>query len=109
MNLKEYSVKGLSNPYFVMDYSEFKTIGFDPEELLQLKVMDRKELIGLLLYCGIHVFNGVPLIVMTDNEMRTAYLGWRAVKIQEKKEEVEPKLRRWFGWMDKLYRLILSN
>ena len=108
MNLKEYADKGFTHYRIVMDYKEFKTIGFDPDELLQLKNMSTKELIGLMLYCGIHVFNGVPLLVMSDDEMRTAYLGWRTLKIQERKNELRPKFWRIFKWMNKAYRVMES-
>ena len=106
MNLNECSIQGL---YFVekeKDYSEFKTIGFDPEEILQLVEMNNKGLIGLMIYCGIRVYKGVPLCVMTDDEMRMAYLAWRYMLIQEKKAETEPKIRRMLVWADRLNRMI---
>lgn len=88
------------------DRDDFKTIGFDPEELLQLKDMNTKELTGLMCFCGIRVFNGVPLIVLTEDEMREAYLVWRADKINSKKEEVSVKLERGIRWLRYLSKAV---
>lgn len=82
------------------DWEEFETVGFDPEELLQLKEMNRKELIGLMVFCGIRVFNEVPLIVLEEDEMRMAYLVWRADKMTRKKSKVAKRMERGIQWLN---------
>ena len=88
------------------DHKPFKTVGFDPDELLQLKVMTTKELQGLMIFCGVEVLNGVPFVVMDDEEMRTAYLAWRYSKIQERKNELRPFAERGIKWLKRLNQMM---
>lgn len=104
--LKYFAHMALEDKRCKKDYNQFKTLGFDPDELLQLKEMNKKELIGLMMFCGIRVYNGVPLIVMRDDEMRMAYLAWRAMMIEEKKAEVRPKVERGIRCFDFLQKTV---
>lgn len=98
IDLKRYAAIGWSKHTQPMNIEAFKTLNFDPQEVMQLKEMDRKELMGLMLFCGVHVFNEVPLVVMEEDEMRMAYLGWRLLRIREKENEVKPKMERGIKW-----------
>jgi len=100
--LKDLAQKALQDKYCLKNHKQFETIGFDPEELIQLKEMDHRELTGLMIYCGIHVYNGVPLLVLKDDEMRMAYLVWRASCIDVKKVEVTKKWGRGMKWFSYL-------
>ena len=106
MELKECSRKAFKQVITDKDHKPFKTLGFDPDELLQLKDMDTKELQGLMIFCGIRVLNDVPIIVMDDEEMRTAYLAWRYVKIQDRKLEIGPYAERGVKWLKRLSKFM---
>jgi hypothetical protein len=84
------------------DRKPFLTIGFDPEELIQLKNLDHNELLGLMMFCGIRVYDGMPLCVLEDDEMRMAYVIWRAEMIKQKTKEILPEVRRGIKWIDYL-------
>lgn len=99
LDLKQLGNEALNNQHCIKNHNQFRTAGFDPEELLQLKDMNNKELTGLMIYCGIHVYNGVPLIVMKDDEMRMAYLIWRGQRVDEKKNELQTVLERRLKWL----------
>ena len=102
MDLKEASRLALTHANFEKDYKRFKTIDFDPKELIQLKEMNGRQLQGLMIYCGIRVYDGVPLCVMEEDEMRMAYLVWRAELINEKKKFVRNLGKRGMKWMEQL-------
>lgn len=76
------------------DRKDFETMTFEPDELLQIKKMSRKELLKLMWFCGIRAFNDVPIIVLEDNDMRMAYTIWRAERIKKKRDEIRPKVER---------------
>lgn len=104
-DLKQLSEIGRKQAVKAKDREVFATIEFDPNELKQLKNMDEKELQGLLMFCGIRSFNGIPSYVLEENEMRMAFVLWRAEKIKEKKEAILPKLERGIKWTSKLMSL----
>lgn len=56
---------------------ELKKLEWDPNELLELKVMSRRDLLGLMMFCDIRVYEDTPVISCTEDEMRMAYLSWR--------------------------------
>lgn len=82
-----------------VDRKEFETLEFDPDELVQLKEMSRGNLKELMIFCGIRVFNGVPFVVMEPDEMRMAYLVWRAERINKRKERIMPFVERGIKWI----------
>jgi hypothetical protein len=88
------------------DRDVFKTIEFDPNELLELRDMEYKELLLLMLFCGVRVFNEIPLIAMTEDEMRMAYILWRAHKIGEKKEDMKVRVERGIRWIEKIQKTV---
>lgn len=88
------------------DHKFFKTIGFDPEELLEVKEMDEKELTYLMLFCNIRTFNDMPVEAMSEDEMRMAYVVWRAEKIKERSEQVSNYIRRGKKWTDYLTKAL---
>lgn len=102
LNLKRYTKEAAQRIITDKDREVFKTVGFDPEELWQLKDMSERELQLLLLFCGIRVYNGVPFIVLEEDEMRMAYVVWRAERIKEKKREVSIKMERGMKWTEHL-------
>lgn len=102
MDLKFYAGKAKEKVITDKDREVFKTIGFDPEELQQLKKMDERELKLLMTFCGIRVFNEMPLVALEEDEMRMAYVLWRADKIKEKNREVAKKMERGIIWTERL-------
>jgi hypothetical protein len=87
------------------DRKEFETLEFDPDELLQLKMMDRKELLMLMWFCGIRAYNRVPIIVLEDNDMRLAYVIWRSERMKKKKEAIRPNVERGIRWVTTIQSL----
>lgn len=86
------------------DRKSFETMDFDPEELLQIKMMNRKDLLKLMWFCGIRAFNDVPIIVLEENDMRMAYVVWRAERIKKKREAIRPNVERGIKWITKIQR-----
>ncbi|PGQ88211.1 hypothetical protein [Priestia megaterium] len=110
--LKDLAQQALLDRYCLKNYKQFETIGFDPEELIQLKEMNHRELTGLMIYCGIHVYNGVPLVVLKEDEMRMAYLVWRASRVEVKGAEVTQKVERgikWFNYFHQAVEILTSR
>lgn len=56
-------------------------------EMLKLKHLGRQDLMFLMMFTDIRVFNDLPVIAMEDDEMRMAYLVWRYIGIEEEKEK----------------------
>lgn len=107
--LKHYANCALEDARCQKDYTRFQTLDFDPDELLQLKEMNKKELTGLMIYCGIHVLNGVPLLVMEENEMRMGYLAFRKIQLQDKLDKEELKRERGAKWISLMQELLSKN
>lgn len=105
LNLKSYARQANRKVTTNKDQEVFKTIGFDPEELEQLKEMDETELKLLMIFCGIRVYNEMPLCALEEDEMRMAYVIWRADKIKEKRQEVSKKMERGIKWTERLLDL----
>lgn len=76
------------------DYEPFNDVAFDLSELIQLKEMNTAELRGLMMFCDIRVYNDLPVIACTDDEMRLAYLSWRAFKSADNRILLQRKLSR---------------
>ena len=89
------------------DREIFDTISFDPLELIQLKEMNKEELKGLMAFCGIRMFRDTPVIACTEEEMRLAYLGWRAYRSLETRKVVLNKTREWLSRFDKTHTSFL--
>jgi hypothetical protein len=102
LNLKRYAKMATEQVVTDKNREVFKTAGFDPEELVQVKEMNTKELQSLMLFCGIRAFNGVPLLVMEDDEMRMAYVVWRSQKVAERKKEIATKMEGVMKWSNRL-------
>lgn len=73
---------------------EFQKRRFDPFELLKLKRLNREELLSLMVFCEIRVMNETPVVAMTDDELRMAYLLWRANGQTERVERQREAKRR---------------
>lgn len=76
------------------DREGLKTISFDPNELWMLKTMNTHELRGLMVFCDIRVYEETPIIACTDDEMRMAYLSWRAANSLIKRIPFAVKLKK---------------
>lgn len=100
MELKKYAKLPYEGRVTEEHRKDFNVIGFDPEELIQLKEMNGKKLTCLLLFCGIRVYNGVPLIVLEEDEMRMAFVIWRAERIMETRGKMIPKVERSLTWIN---------
>lgn len=98
LNLKMYAKLVEARTITDKDREIFKTVGFDPEELWQVKEMNEDELKLLMLFCGIRVYEDTPVIVMNEDEMRMAYVLWRADMVKEKKREVSKQMERGMKW-----------
>jgi hypothetical protein len=94
LKLKQYVNRWKRGLLSASSREDFKTLGFDPDEIQQLAEMEDDELTALLLFCGIRVYKEMPLSVLYPDEKRMAYLVWRFQKIIEKKKEVLPKIER---------------
>lgn len=111
LNLKEFASIPTYRLVTEDDRNKFKTLWFDPEELFQLKEMNHQQLRCLMLFCGIRVFNGVPIDVLEGDEMRMAFVIWRAQKIEEKKAELLPKAEegmKWINWISKAVQTLTN-
>lgn len=73
------------------DREELCRLSWNPQELIQLKLMSRHQLLGLMMFCGIHVVNDIPVLACEDDELRTAYLIWRGALSKEKRWRVLEK------------------
>lgn len=102
LDLKAYAKQASERIITDQEREVFKTVGFDPEELWQLKEMNEKELRLLMVFCGIRVFNEVPLLVLEEDEMRMAYIIWRSDRVKEKKREIARKVERGIKWTEHL-------
>lgn len=98
--LKTYATIPKTRKFLPSERHVFKTIEFEPDELLQVNEMTKDELIGLCLFCGIRVYNGMPLSVLEEDEMKMAYVVWRAHMISEAKQELMPKIERGIKWLN---------
>jgi hypothetical protein len=76
------------------DHKIFRQMAWNPQELIQLKLMKHRELMGLMMFCGIRVYNEMPVIACEDNELRMAYLVWRGAMSTIKRNEIVRLLER---------------
>ena len=104
--LKEVARLALDSNELIQDYRVFEKEDFDPNELQQLKEMNERELPGLMIYCGIRVYEGVPLCVMEEDEMRMAYVIWRADIVKKKKERLKKLGKRGLEWNEYLQKIM---
>jgi hypothetical protein len=65
------------------DQASFHRMTWDPFELIELKQMNREDLLGLMVFCDIRLFNEMPVIACEDDELRMAYLAWRSILSRE--------------------------
>lgn len=73
---------------------EFQKKPFDPMELLKLKRLNREELLCLMVFCEIRTLNGLPVAAMSDDEIRMAFVLWRAEGQEERKSRQREAKRR---------------
>ena len=106
MDLFQYVQKGQKADFSEKDYEAFKTEKMSVEELRDLKMMGEMELRKLMMFCGIMVHDEMPVIAMTEDEMRTAYLAWRYIKVKEYYAELKPKAERGLKWVDRIRKVI---
>jgi hypothetical protein len=105
MDLKYYTHLTEVRRVTEKDRKEFETLEFDPDELLQVKMMERKELMQLMWFCGIRAFNEMPLVILEDNDMRMAYVVWRAERIKKKKESIRQNVERGIKWINLIQKM----
>lgn len=70
------------------DREVFRSLSWNPQELIDLKLMERHQLLGLMMFCDIRTFNEMPIIACEDDELRTAYLIWRGALSKERRAEI---------------------
>lgn len=85
------------------DRKFLKTVSFDKNELISLKCMKTKDLKGLMMFCDIRTYEGMPVISCTDDEMRLAYLAWRSIHSSAKRAVVHKKLNQAKNNLFKIY------
>jgi hypothetical protein len=66
---------------------------FRKTELIEVQAMTRNELMLLMAFCDIRIFNDQPVISLTDNELRMAYIVWRGTFVKEKRQHHEKAIR----------------
>lgn len=57
---------------------------FNPMELVELKALSRRDLLALMVFCDIRLFDDTPVAAMTDDELRKAYVVWRGLGQRER-------------------------
>ncbi len=68
------------------DHKQFDSVFFDLNELSQLQTMNKEELLGLMAFCQIRIFNHLPILACSEDEMRLAYCVWRGDKSKKEKK-----------------------
>lgn len=86
------------------DYKDFEDVALNPSELLDLKEMNQSELRGLMMFCGVRVFNDTPIVACTKEEMRMAYITWRSNKVAESRVHCFDETASWAKKILKLHR-----
>jgi hypothetical protein len=87
------------------DRTGFHRMTWDPYELIELKQMDREDLIGLMVFCDIRAFNEVPVIACQDDELRLAYLAWRSMLSKECRMMVSGRA----GQIEEFFKSVLEG
>ena len=109
MNLGYYAALPQIRRIEAKDVAELQTLEWDPDELLQLRVMNREELMGLMAFCGIRTYNDMPVIACEDDELRMAYFLWRGYYSLQKRQAIWPIAQRWKNKLSRLYDLTMQD
>lgn len=100
LNLKRIADIPAKRPFSLQERKDMQKTDFQPDELKQLKEMEEKELKLLLIFCGIRAYEGIPLEVMEEDEMRMAYVIWRAESFNEKRHKRSKWIERGLAWYE---------
>jgi hypothetical protein len=84
------------------DRTSFHRMTWDPFELIELRQMRYTDLMGLMVFCDIRVFNDMPIIACTEDEMRLAYIAWRSVLSKACRVAITRKAERATGLFQKI-------
>jgi hypothetical protein len=96
-------------PITEKDREPLRKLSFEPYELIELKNMNTKDLRGLMCFCGIRVYEDMPVIACEDDELRMAYLVWRSYYSREKRVELNKKLAKVQKYGFKIFDEIKEN
>lgn len=83
MKLIYYATLPLVRRVTEKDRQVFHRLSWNAFELIELKLMNQEELRGLMMFCDIRAFNGIPVLACTDDELRLAYVAWRSILSKE--------------------------
>lgn len=64
------------------DWLSMSSSEFRSSELIELKMMNRQELLQLMWTMGIRMYNDLPVIACDDDELRSAYLVVRLERMK---------------------------
>ena len=104
-----YYARMASQKIFDPDISEeLKTVEWDPNELLELSVMERKDLLGLMMVCDIRVYEGTPVLTCTEDELRMAYLSWRCFYSVSERIKHKRKFKRYKKIMNEASKHLIN-
>lgn len=106
MNLKRYAALGGTNTFTWEDRFECQRTPFDPEELIQVKDMTDLELTHLMLFCGIRTFNDTPIVTLTEDDKRLAYVLWRVEQLKEQNKQLADKAERGVKWLKRFQQVV---
>lgn len=57
-------------------------------ELYELRTLSRKDLMSLMKFCSIRVYEETPIVACTDDELRMAFIFWRSYEIKKRKTKI---------------------
>ena len=96
MTLRRFAKLPLFRPVLERDTEELRQLPWTPDELKELREVDRERLLGLMVVTGIRIFNELPVIACDDEELRMAFFVWRLAQHVEERRKATKKLRGFF-------------
>lgn len=70
-------IKRNEKPRIKENQQTLRDMPLDPLDFEELRDFNRQELEALMDICCIKVYNELPVVALTDNEMRMAYMAWK--------------------------------
>lgn len=84
--LSYYVYLAKKRPIKPIDVERLTRKEISESEMLELRSMEGTDLLALMKFCGIRVYEGTPVIACTDDELKVAYVLWRSNGIKERKK-----------------------
>lgn len=71
-------------------------------ELSTVYSLNKEELLALMKFCDIRVYEETPVIACEDWELMTAFVAWRSVDVMGRKNKAK-KIGKWFREAQRLF------